>query len=812
VAEVGYQQAEPQATRRAGGVGPPAESLWQLTLRRLQIAEQEAHRNIPLWGKEEDEHTPAVSREQIEEKLHNRNGAYQRLRRVMDAWAALWFWPLTDTDGTTPPTVDQWIEACQALLGRDPEARRRNGGMTNLATALGWDDLNATEELNLNFAGVVDIDQVIKGHSWLGVCEEVARQQGFFHWELDFAAVFAQGGFDLQLGNPPWVRPQTDMDALLAEGDPWWQLAIKPSETARNAKRAKTLTLPAVRDLVMSATADTAATDEYLGSMQAYPLLGGLQPDLYRCFIQQTWKHSSASGIVTLIHPETHFTDQKARLLREHTYSRLRRHWQFTNELILYEINDRQWYGVHVYGRPVDHISFMMASSLYHPETVERSLKHDGTGDEPGLKDPAGNWDLRPHYKRIINVTDMTLRTWHATMEDETVSVRQTRMVFTVNTAAFDVLAILARQPRARSLPIEFSPGWHETADRRKGFFELRWGAPAQWADVILQGPHLFVSTPMYKEPNPTMKHKADWSAIDLEALSEDAIPVTAYKPLGDPSRYDAAYTKWASGPARAYYRVAWRCLGQAANERTLIPALIPPGAAHPDPVSSAGLPGDNESLCVLSGFLSSLLIDFDVRVAPGHIRLPTINRLPIRLAHHLQASLTMRILRLNCMVNAYAHLWRDVYKDAFRTDRWTGGRPRVNRPELGAVAMKWTASTPLRIAEDRRQALVELDALVALMLGVTADQLCIIYRTQFPVLYGYDHKDYAYDVNGRLVPNSVLSVWRKKGDQINGAERTATNQAGHTYIYELPFRLLDREADMRAAYAEFERRLAAHE
>ena len=118
--------------------------------------------------------------------------------------------------------------------------------------------------------------------------------------------------------------------------------------------------------------------------------------------------------------------------------------------------------------------------------------------------------------------------------------------------------------------------------------------------------------------------------------------------------------------------------------------------------------------------------------------------------------------------------------------------------------------ATPLRIAEDRRQALVEIDALVALMLGVTADQLCTIYRTQFAVLYGYDHKDYVYDANGRLVPNEVLSVWRKKGDQISGAERTATNQAGNTYIYELPFRLLDREADMRAAYAEFERRLAA--
>ena len=38
-------------------------------------------------------------------------------------------------------------------------------------------------------------------------------------------------------------------------------------------------------------------------------------------------------------------------------------------------------------------------------------------------------------------------------------------------------------------------------------------------------------------------------------------------------------------------------------------------------------------------------------------------------------------------------------------------------------------------------------------MLGVTADQLCTIYRTQFAVLYGYDHKDYVYDANGRLVP-----------------------------------------------------------
>ena len=94
-------------------------------------------------------------------------------------------------------------------------------------------------------------------------------------------------------------------------------------------------------------------------------------------------------------------------------------------------------------------------------------------------------------------------------------------------------------------------------------------------------------------------------------------------------------------------------------------------------------------------------------------------------------------------------------------------------------------------------------------MLGLTADELCTIYRTQFAVLYGYDRNVYFYDANGRLVPNACLTVWRKKGDRITEAERTATNQAGNTYTYELPFVTLDREADMRQAYAEFERRLA---
>src|ERR1019366_8488709 len=170
-------------------------------------------------------------------------------------------------------------------------------------------------------------------------------------------------------------------------------------------------------------------------------------------------------------------------------------------------------------------------------------------------------------------------------------------------------------------------------------------------------------------------------------------------------------------------------------------------------------------------------------RAAPkSGIYMPTINRLPVLMEHPLQAALVTRTLRLNCVTEAYADLWHDVYREVFTAEQWTGGPARANRPDLGAVTGEWTGATPLRIAEDRRQAVLEVDALVALMLGVTADQLCTVYRTQFAVLYGYDRKDYFYDANGRLVPNAVLTVWRKKSERMSVEERTATNQAGNTY------------------------------
>ncbi|MFJ4998641.1 Eco57I restriction-modification methylase domain-containing protein [Microbacterium sp. NPDC088619] len=797
------------------GLSHRVEVLWQFTLRRLEIAESQVRREVTLWNDPRETHEPAaaITRDEIERFLKDPNGAYQRLRRVMDAWCAMWFWPLTDslTDGAAPPTFDGWLDGLTALLGVHAEVKapkRASDGSQTLGLPTNWHDLDAAEEVELGFAQVESVDDALGAHAWLRASERIANTTGFFHWELDFAGEFAQGGFDLQVGNPPWVRPDFDAAASLAENDVWFALVSKPStEDFTQHRSAVTADLAASAAHVDDAVA-AVATRSYLGSLNNYPHLVGLRPDLYRCFMELTWAHLKPTGAVALIHPESHFTDEKAGHLREATYEHLRRHWQFINELSLFEIHHLVSYGVHVYGA-ARQPRFRMATNLYHPETVVSSLRHNGDGAEPGIKNVEGNWDLSAHSGRITTVDDDVLRSWHALLEDEATPLRRTRMVYAVNRATATVLAKLASAPRLESFGLEFSQGWNETTDFNKGFFSKSWGESTSWDDAILQGPHLFVSNPFYKSPNSTMLHNLDWSPVDLETLAPNAMPITSYKPAKPRAEYDAAYTHWGPDrvPARDHYRIAWRKMAANTGERTLISSLVPPGATHIDGMQTVGAPkATARDLLVLQACMSSICNDMVVRAAPkANIRFQTVANLAGR-QNHLTPALTLRVARLSMITSAYAPLLADAFEDEWRTDQWTTNAEGAGAASVSVDSASWTPDVPLRRASDRRQAQVEIDAIVALSLGITADELCTIYRTQFAVLYGYDRNAYFYDANGRLVPNEVLRVWRQKGEAISQEERTATNASGNTYEYELPFVTLDRETDMRRAYAHFEK------
>jgi hypothetical protein len=195
----------------------------------------------------------------------------------------------------------------------------------------------------------------------------------------------------------------------------------------------------------------------------------------------------AAGGIVGLIHPESHFTEARAGLFRQEVYQHLRRHWHFQNLLRLFsEISHKTEFGVSVYGSR-QNVSFMSASSLYAPETVDRSLLHDASGEEPGLRDDDGKWDTRPHAARILHVDDVMLSHWANIIDAPGTPIRQARMLRVVNSASQEVISKMALTSRFGGRRFKWTPGWHETADRQAGYFVMKSAIPETWASAILK-------------------------------------------------------------------------------------------------------------------------------------------------------------------------------------------------------------------------------------------------------------------------------------------------------------------------------------
>ena len=165
----------------------------------------------------------------------------------------------------------------------------------------------------------------------------------------------------------------------------------------------------------------------------------------------------------------------------------------------------------------------------------------------------------------------------------------------------------------------------------------------------------------------------------------------------------------------------------------------------------------------------------------------PTIiDTLPFKVLKGFESRINRAYLQLNCLTGAYAELWEEIL-----------GEP-------------WSRDKALRIDEERRAAQIEIDVIAAISMGISAEELCMVYRTQFPVMRRYDQEDH-FDANGRIVPKEVMDLHKKAGGEevLSVADRTwAHPQSGVAYTYEYPFRVLDREADMRAKYAELEQEL----
>lgn len=792
-----HRKPTPRQLERLGALARRVEALWEVSASEVAHFWEATRQHIDVWGNPTPPAGARVGEAAIRQVLRDPRSGSSRLRSVMDAWCSLWFW--APQHGTDLPDFDDWLNTAEALLRVDEP----------VPSEVLFDDEAAAPEWSSS------IDDVASAREWLRHARTIAAEQTFFHWELEFAPVFEAGGFDLQVGNPPWVRPRWSDEDALAEHDPWFGVTSPMADAERRSRRAAALERGSAVHQYLAERAENRALNDCLGAVTREPLLAGQQTNLYLLFITGTWRRSSDRGAIALMHPEGHLGDPKAAVLRAAAYRHYREHFHFINELQLFgEISHTREYGVHVYGRDRGAVDFRQAAFLYHPYVVDRSVGHDGTGELPGRKLPTKEWDVRPHRERLVAVNDEVLTAWAALLAYP--DAGSSPVVRSVTSAEAAAAEAIARYPhRLGGMSYHWTRGFDEYRAPKIGLLEERTDVPSSWDEVILQGPHIGICTPFAKQPRPSGRHQQDYEMWDLASLPESVIPRTNWQRSASREVFDAEIASWNGRPHTNRYRVIARTMVPSNMYRSIFAALIPPSAATMSGCYAGGLP-DLRDTVLFCGMLGTLLTDFGARAAGvANLHDNAINRFPVVTSgHHLSGLFLHRTLRLNCLTREFSDLWERLASASWNGDEFTDGGATVS---IAGAPTRWSMAVPVRGDLDRWLLLTELDALGALILGVDPDGLTAVYRAQFPVLLGYEHQ-MAFDAHG----HQLCGDWHQYGylqAQVEEAgrdtrgwkkvwDRVQAYQSGDTDVdlgpFVPPFRPADREAAMTTAYWTF--------
>jgi hypothetical protein len=390
-------------------------------------------------------------------------------------------------------------------------------------------------------------------------------------------------------------------------------------------------------------------------------------------------------------------------------------------------------------------------------------------------------------------------------------------MMFPISSGENGAIAVLmGSSNRLDSRSPQITDGFNERTAVQKGIISRRTSDTVSWKEVILQPTHISVALPLSKNPDTECRSHHDYAPWDITNIDVAATPRTNYVRSAAEPKYAAAQAKWIDSrepgrnvPYTKFFRVAWRRRIVYNSERYLHAAIIPPGAAHVHTVNSMALGSDAETVLV-AGSMAALPVDYFVALSgisdlqrANAVQLPSIDP-----GHPLVPEVLLRTLRLNSLTSAYSALWENLYTESWRSLSWALEWEYIQ--SLGDVKSDWSSSAPLRTEYERRAALVEIDALVAVMLGLSAEQLISIFVARYPILVKREGQSW-FDATGRKIvsDSSAFGLGQKKEDNIQ-LQAHLNDGAPPPSGYSPPFYKADRVAEMTAAHAEFTRRLEA--
>lgn len=817
------------------------QRLRRKTASRYKIFGTDAQPELALYSYEQ--------KEKFNEERLNHNAAYFKLKLVMDYWCALWFWDVREA--AELPSRKQWLDELTRILqvkekpasfSTQPKLFRSQGEQLNFDDMMQPPIVAEPEERYALSGTEALIRQVKPGGLFaerrLQIVKTLAEQHRFFHPQLEFLDVFRErGGFDLICGNPPWIKMQFDEKGVVSDVYPE-VLIRKMSAPKVRRLSGKFLEDAALQERFVQEDMEMTGLTAFMNALQNYPLLEGQQTNLYKCILENGFSLTGAKGYMGLLHPEGVYDDPKGQKLRKALYPLLRYHFQFRNQLMLFaEIGHRVEYGVHVYAGNTQNTAFESIHNLFHPSTVDGSFAHNGLGLVGGIKNKivdgentSWSWNTDPHRDRIVRISEKELRILARAFEDSD-DWAGAKLVSIHSRQIISVLEKLSAFPtKVKDFENRTTVCWDETNAVNAGIIrrETKWPDIEKY-ELIYSGPHFFVGNPLYKTPREVCTEKADYDEIDLTQIPDDFVPRTNYVPdenLEDYVSRVKGFPKTSNVKTKKViewdkwideYKVCFSKMLSIAGERTLQPAIIPPKVAHIDAAVTTLFTTRIELLEMLS-LTTSLIMDFYLKsTGKSNLRGELINTFPIGISDRYKSELFSRTLMLNCLTTAYRELWEEQWQDGFAGQAWSSDDPRL--PAFSRLSPHWQRGNALRTAYARRQALVEIDVLTAMALGLTLEELILIYEVQFPVLQ-QNEEDTWYDRNGNIVFTcsrglTGVGTDRPTWDTIKGLKQGQTythttdpakNElyAGRETTYYAPFDKCDRVEDYKRAWGYF--------
>jgi hypothetical protein len=138
--------------------------------------------------------------------------------------------------------------------------------------------------------------------------ERLSREYQFFHWHLAVPEVFARGGFDCVLGNPPWERTAFEEVPYFASRAP--EIAAAPTTALRQELIARLKTQePLVHKQFLAARRKTVCEDAFFGRSQRYSLSSGGRTNTFALFADLASNLVRESGSAGLVIPTAIATD-----------------------------------------------------------------------------------------------------------------------------------------------------------------------------------------------------------------------------------------------------------------------------------------------------------------------------------------------------------------------------------------------------------------------------------------------------------------------------------------------------------------------